>query len=103
MGAEDDELAVRHEDAGGLPGADAAEEGVHGAEERDEVLLALLGVEAEQLAVPGADGGGRGEAGGRVRRGGRGHAGVLVRDPLCDVVLHGFDHFLLQLLELIDL
>lgn len=52
VGAEDDKLAVRHKDAGRLPGTDAAEESVYSAEERDEVLLTLLGVEAEKLAVP---------------------------------------------------
>lgn len=88
--AEDDELAVRHEDAGGLAGPDAGEEGVHGAEQGGEVLLALGGVEAQQLAVPGAHPGG----------GGVGLGGGY---PLGDVVLHGFDHFLLQLLELVDL
>lgn len=97
MSAQDDKLAVRHEDAGGLTGADAAEEGVHGAEERDKVLLALLGVEAQQLAVPGAHRGRR--RGAWVGGGG----GVLVGHPLCDVVLHRLDHFLLQLLELVDL
>lgn len=90
VGAEDDELAVGDEDAGWLAGPHAAEEGVHGAEERDEVLLALGRVEEQQLAVPGAHVGG-----GRVQRRGA--------DPLRDVVLHGFDHFLFQLLELVYL
>lgn len=94
VGAQDDELAVSHEDARRLPNAHAAEEGVHCAEERRKVLLALLGVEGQQLAVAGAHGG-RGGVGGR--------GGALLRDPLCDVIVHRLDHFLLQLPELLDL
>jgi len=99
VGAEDDELAVRHEDARRLPGAHAAEEGVHGAEQRGEVLAALLRVEAQQLAVAGAHAAG----GGGGRGGGARRAAALVRDPLGHVVLHRPDHLLLQLLELVEL
>lgn len=60
VSAQDDKLTVRYEDPGRLSGADAAEKGVHGAEKSDEMLLALLGVEDEELAVPGRELRGRG-------------------------------------------
>lgn len=64
VGAQYDKLAVCHKDSRRLAGADAVEEGVHGAEQRGEVLPTLLGVEAEQLPVPAAHVGRRGEGGG---------------------------------------
>lgn len=81
VSAEDDKLAVSDEDARRLPGAHAAEEGVDGAQERDEMLLALLRVEGEELAVSGANvrgGGHGGGGGGGVGGRGGGHARVLV-------------------------
>lgn len=85
--AQDDELAVGHEDARGLRGADAAEEGIDGIEEGDVMGLTLVIVEVEQLPVL------------------RAHAAVCGREalrglPLGDVVLHGLGNFLFQQLEL---
>lgn len=88
--AEDNELAVRHEDARRLRGADAAEERVDGVEQRDVVGLALVVVEAQQLPVLGA----RAAAGGGEALGGL---------PLGHVVLHGLGDFLFQQLELTQL
>lgn len=88
--AEDDELAVRHEDPRGLGGAHAAEEGVDGVEQGDVVRVALVVVEAEQLPVLRA----HAAAGGRQ---------ALRGLPLGDVVLHGLCNLLFQQLELTQL
>lgn len=90
VGAEDDELAVRHEDPRGLCRAEAAEERVNGVEEGDVMGLTLVVVEAQQLPVLRA----HAAAGAWEALGGL---------PLGDVVLHGLCDFLFQQLELTQL
>lgn len=51
VSAEDDEFSVSHEDARWLTGRHAAEECVHGIQQGDEVLLALLAIERQQLTI----------------------------------------------------
>lgn len=84
--AEDDKLAVRHEDLGWLVGVDGSEEGVDGIGHRGDVLLTLLLIEEEELPVAVAQFGGRGASrailgqliGQRVMRG---------RDPARHVIV----------------
>lgn len=90
VGAEDDKLAVGHEDPGRLRRAEAAEERVDGVEQGDVMGLALVIVEAQELPVLSA----HAAAGGRE---------ALGRLPLGDVVLHGLRDFLFQQLELTQL
>ncbi len=60
MRAEDDELAVRHEDLGWLVRVDRSEEGVDGIGHRGNVLLTLLLIEEQELPVAVTQFGGRG-------------------------------------------
>lgn len=84
VSAQDDELAVCHEDPGGLGRVDTIEEGVDGVQEGVEVSLTLVRVEQEQAAVVGGLQG-------------------LGRLPFGDVILHWLGDLLLQTLKLIDL
>lgn len=84
VSAQNDELAVRHEDPGGLSRVDTIKEGVDGIQEGVEVSLALVGVEQEQAAVVGG-----------LQR--------LRSLPFGDVVLHWLGDLLFQTLKLIDL
>lgn len=106
MCAEDDELAVRHEDLWGLVRVDGGEEGVDGVGYRGDVLLTLLLVEEEELPVAVAQLGGGGAGGGASRA----ILGLLVgwrvqwgRDPARHVVVDWPADFLLQPLKLFNL
>lgn len=84
VSAQNDELAVCHEDPGGLTRVDTTEKGINGVQEGVEVSLALVGVEQKQAAVVGGLEG-------------------LRRLPFGDVVLYWLCDLLLQALKLIDL
>lgn len=97
--AEDDELAVCHEDFWWLVGVDGGEEGVDGIGHCGDVLLALLLVEEEELPVAVAEFGGGGGVCGAV-------GGQWVkwrRGPARHVIVDWPAHFLFQLLELFNL
>lgn len=100
--AEDDELAVGHENLGRLIGVDGSEEGVDGVGDGGDVLLALLVVEEEELLVAAAQlGGGRvsGVALGQLV----GQRVVEGRNPARHVVVDWPADFLLQPLKLRNL
>lgn len=88
--AQNDKLAVGHENPRGLGGADAAEESINGIEKGNVMGLTLVIVEAKQLPIL------------------RAHTAVCGREvlrglPLGDVVLHRLCNFLFQQLELTQL